>query len=67
MVDAEAEIKKLEKQLGLVDGKVAGLERQMNIPGYEEKVRQNPPTLFLPTHPSIYLPALTHSPTHPPT
>ena len=38
MVDAEAEIKKLEKQLGQVDTKAGSLQKQMTIPGYEEKV-----------------------------
>jgi hypothetical protein len=38
MVDATAEIVKLEKQLGSVDQRVQGLERQMTIPGYETKV-----------------------------
>ncbi|KAM3567923.1 hypothetical protein VYU27_009940 [Nannochloropsis oceanica] len=41
MVDASAEIAKLEKQLGSVDQRVQGLERQMNIPGYETKVPAN--------------------------
>lgn len=38
MVDASAEIRKLEKQLGQVDTRIATLQKQMAIPGYEEKV-----------------------------
>lgn len=39
MVDAAAEIKKLEKQLGQVETRVASLQKQMAMPGYEQKVR----------------------------
>lgn len=39
MVDAAAEIKKLEKQLGQVETRVASLQKQMTMPGYEQKVR----------------------------
>jgi valyl-tRNA synthetase len=38
MVDAAAEIRKLEKQLGQVDTRVTSLAKQMAIPGYEAKV-----------------------------
>lgn len=38
MVDASAEIRKLEKQLGQVDTRIATLQKQMAVPGYEEKV-----------------------------
>lgn len=39
MVDAAAEIRKLEKQLGQVETRATSLQKQMAIPGYEEKVR----------------------------
>lgn len=39
MVDAAAEIRKLEKQLGQVETRATALQKQMAIPGYEEKVR----------------------------
>ncbi len=38
MVDAAAEIRKLEKQLGQVEARETGLQKQMAIPGYEDKV-----------------------------
>lgn len=38
MVDAAAEIRKLEKQLGQVETRATTLQKQMAIPGYEEKV-----------------------------
>ena len=40
MVDAAAEIRKLEKQLGQVETRATSLQKQMAIPGYEEKVRE---------------------------
>lgn len=41
MVDAKAEITKLEKQLTQVDTRVASLTKQMTIPDYENKVRSS--------------------------
>lgn len=38
MVDAAAEIRKLEKQLGQVETRAISLQKQMAIHGYEEKV-----------------------------
>ena len=60
MVDAAAEIAKLEKQLGSVDQRGQGLERQMNIPGYETKVR------FFPSSSSALFPHTLTLPSLPP-
>ena len=38
MVDAEAEITKLEKQLGQVETRMVSLQKTMTIPDYQNKV-----------------------------